>query len=284
MKVSLFTNNGALNSKPIFDAFANGCDEEVVYNDMDADVAVIWSILFAGRMAGNEEVWNHFKKKDKPVIVIEVGALKRNESWKVGIGGINNHANFANKDNIDSDRLSKFNIKLKPYVDDGQFITIATQRPDSFQWSGMPANEVWVGNAINNIRQHSSRDIVIRPHPRDRVTNYQQIANEHKNVYFDIPQHIGNYDAFNFDDILKRSWLVVNHSSGPGIQAAFEGIHTFTGTASMAYPLSCRSWSEIERPPRAPRNKWLAQLVHSEWFEDEIAEGTPWKRLKPYLW
>ena len=44
MKFGLFTHNGALNSKPVFEAFANGVahlGHEVVYNDINADVAVI---------------------------------------------------------------------------------------------------------------------------------------------------------------------------------------------------------------------------------------------------
>ena len=284
MRVSLFTEYGALNSAPIFSAFAEGCDEEVVYNDMDADVAVIWSILFAGRMAGNKKVWDHFKKQNKPVIVLEVGALKRDETWKVGIGGINNHAQFGNRTDHIPGRWERFGIELKPYVEDGQFITIATQRADSHQWSGMPPTHVWVGHAINEIRKYSKRDIVIRPHPRDGITDYHSIARDYNGVFFDIPQRTGVGDAVNFDDILARSWLVVNHSSGPGIQAAFNGVHIYTGTASMAYPLSCRSWSHIEKPPRVDRTEWCNELAHSEWWVDEIAEGIPWKRLKDYIW
>ena len=284
MRVSLFTEYGALNSAPIFSAFAEGCDEEIVYNDMDADVAVIWSVLFAGRMAGNKKVWDHFKKRDRPIIVLEVGALKRNETWKVGIGGINNHANFGNRENFIQGRWDKFGIELKPYIEDGQFITIPTQRADSHQWSGMPATSVWLGNAIENIRKFSKRDIVIRPHPRDGLTDYNQISRDNAGVYFDIPERTGVGDAVNFDDILSRSWLVVNHSSGPGIQAAFNGTHIFTGTASMAYPLSVRSWDNIENPPRVDRARWVKELAHTEWWVDEIAEGIPWKRLKNYIW
>lgn len=284
MRVSLFTEYGALNSAPIFSAFAEGCDETVVYNDMDADVAVIWSVLFAGRMAGNKKVWEHFKRQNKPVIVLEVGALKRDETWKVGIGGINNHAQFANKTDHEKGRWERFGIELKPYVNDGQFITIATQRADSHQWSGMPTTDVWLGNAIHEIRKYSKRDIVIRPHPRDGLTDYNKIARDNSNVFFDIPKRTGVGDAVNFDDILSRSWLVVNHSSGPGIQAAFNGVHTYTGTASMAYPLSCRTWSHIENPPRVDRTQWCNEIAHSEWWVDEIAEGKPWNRLKTYIW
>lgn len=284
MRISLFTDYGALNSPPIFNAFAQGCDETIVYNDMDADVAVIWSILFAGRMEPNRKVWEHFHKQDKPVIVIEVGALKRNETWRVGLGGINNGAFFANKENLEEGRVDKFGIKLKPWKTDGQFITIATQRPDSHQWSSMPTVDDYLRDAIWQIRNHSSRDIVIRPHPRDRITNFHAIAGEFKDVFFDVPRNTGVDDNFNFGDILDRSWCVVNHSSNPAIEAVINGVHAYTGTQSFAYPMGMQQWSEMEEPPCKDREQWLKELTHIEWWPDEIAEGKPWNRLKNYLW
>ena len=92
MRFSLWTNNGALNSKPIFNAFAHSClqlGHDVVYNDPSADVDVIWSILWNGRMAPNKEIWDKAQVNKKPVIVLEVGGLKRGTTWKVGLNGIN---------------------------------------------------------------------------------------------------------------------------------------------------------------------------------------------------
>ena len=284
MKVSLFTDYGALNSPPIFSAFAEGCDEEIVYNDMDADVAVIWSILFTGRMFKNKQVWDHFTSKNKPIIVLEVGTIFRDETWRIGIGGINNTAEFANKTNLDPTRKDKFKLAIRPYVKDGEFITIATQRQDSHQWYGMPPTDVWIKDAVTNIKKFTKKPIVVRPHPRDTVTNYHKIAQELPELYFDMPKHLGQGDQVNFPDILRRSWCVVNYSSGPALEAALNGIHIYTSPASFAFPLSIRSWEDIENPPRIDRTDWLNEFIHTEWWTDEISEGIPWKRLKPYLW
>ena len=48
MKFSLFTDYGAQNSKPVFDAFASSLSDAghtVTFNEWDSDVAVIWSVL-----------------------------------------------------------------------------------------------------------------------------------------------------------------------------------------------------------------------------------------------
>ena len=65
MKFKLWTEYGAQNAKPVFSAFehsltANGHDI-VKHNSInDADVHVIWSVLFHGRMAGNKNIWTIF--------------------------------------------------------------------------------------------------------------------------------------------------------------------------------------------------------------------------------
>jgi len=283
MKVSLFTDYGALNSPPIFKAFAEGCNEHIVYNDMDADVAVIWSILFTGRMKKNKLVWDHFTKQNKPIIVIEVGSIFRNVTWRVGIGGINNLANFGNNVHLDINRVDKFNLRVKPYIKDGEFITIATQRQDSHQWKGMPTTDLWIKNCVKEIKKYSKKPIVIRPHPRDKVTNYNKLAEEMSDLYFDVPKSTGLSDSVNFKDILNRSWCVVNHSSGPALEAILDGVHIYTGPDSIASPLSIRKWEDIESPPRIERTQWLHKLVHTEWWTEEIKEGAPWRRLRPYL-
>jgi hypothetical protein len=97
MKFSLWTNYGALNSKPVFDAFRQGCRSlgvACVDNSNDADVDVIWSVLFSGRMAGNKDIWERNAANSKPTIVLEVGGIQRNTTWKVGLNGINRDARW----------------------------------------------------------------------------------------------------------------------------------------------------------------------------------------------
>ena len=92
MKFSLFPNHGALNSKPVFEAFAQGVKNlghTVVFHDLNADCYVIWSVLWQGRMRGNQEIWNFAKKTKKPVIILEVGTLVRGTTWKLGLSHVN---------------------------------------------------------------------------------------------------------------------------------------------------------------------------------------------------
>ena len=86
MKISVYTKFGPINSKKVFDAFIeslkNDGDEVQLNEDKNSDVAVIWSVLWQGRMLGYQKIWNECQNKNKPVVVLEVGGIKRNETFK----------------------------------------------------------------------------------------------------------------------------------------------------------------------------------------------------------
>mgnify|MGYP003658592400 CR=1 FL=1 len=80
MIFGMFNEFGAMNSGPVFGAFQTSLDKAGVpwtKNINMCNVAVIWSVLWNGRMARNKEVWDHCKANNKPIIVLEVGGLQR---------------------------------------------------------------------------------------------------------------------------------------------------------------------------------------------------------------
>jgi hypothetical protein len=279
MKFSLWTHNGALNSRPVFDAFDHSlvdAGHDVLYNDINADVNVIWSVLWNGRMARNEAVWN----QTKPVIVLEVGGIKRGTTWKVGLNGINRDAFFGDIGNS-SDRSKLLNLEVKPWRTDGECILIAGQHDKSLQWQTMPRMSNWFLNTYDEIRKHTDRPIIFRPHPRCRL---EHIERGLKNVYRQEPQHVTNtYDDFDmgFDNV----WATISYSSNPGIHSIIEGVPAFVSTHSLAYPAGndIDFLHNIEQPLMPDRTQWLNDYAHTEYTIEEIAAGLPLKNLTPKL-
>ena len=279
MKFSLWTHNGALNSRPVFDAFDHSlvdAGHDVLYNDINADVNVIWSVLWNGRMARNEAVWN----QTKPVIVLEVGGIKRGTTWKVGLNGINRDAFFGDIGNS-SDRRNLLNLEVKPWRTDGEYILIAGQHDKSLQWQTMPRMSNWVIETISEIRKYTARPIIFRPHPRCPLAH---IEKEFKNVYRQEPQHVINtYDDFDmgFDNV----WATISYSSNPGIHSIIEGVPAFVSTHSLAYPAGndIDFLHTIEQPLMPDRTQWLNDYAHTEYTIEEIAAGLPLKNLTPKL-
>jgi len=283
MKIRMYREFGSLNSKPIFDAFERGVlanRDHLVDTYEEADAVVIWSVLFQGRMAGNRDVWLRAKKDKKPIIVLEIGTLVRNKTWRVGIDGINRDAQFNEHWDIAPVRAKNLGILMDEWQDNSkEFITIATQRPDSLQWEGMPSVEGWLNNIIMKCKNVSKRPIVIRPHPRDKITDWKTVAHMNPDVYFDIPRSIGQHDHVNFKDILSRTHILINYCTSPAIEAVMRGVPVIVGEPSMAWDMRTEI-ENIEKPNKPDRNIWRDRIAHTEWLEEEIAEGTPWERLR----
>ena len=280
MKISLFTQYGALNSRPVFEAFEQGAQKlgyKVVLNDVDADIFVIWSVLWEGRMKNNQQIWNLAKKNKKVVIVLEVGGLIRGKTWRIGLNHVNNLALFCHSDDFDELRPKKLGIFLCPRQNSGKNVLICGQHSKSEQWSYRSSPEIWISDLVKEIKTYSNRKIVFRPHPRD-----YHWARSLLNLDIDIhiPQKIpGSYDDFDLNQDFKDAWCVISPSSNPGIQAAIAGIPVFTDLDSLAYPISNKNLSKIEHPELPDREKWLISVSHTEYLIEEITEGTPIKQL-----
>ena len=281
MIFGLFKQHGALNSVPVFSAFEQGVQHlghTAHDNDLNADVAVIWSVLWYGRMAKNKTVWDHFTKQGKPIIVLEVGALKRNTTWKVAIGGINNEAHFGHTTNNDNARLTSLGVTIQDWKDtkDTNSIIICGQHQASYQWRNMPPVSDWISNTIREIRQHTDRPIKVRSHPRYPFSFNKTGANVKESVpkRIDIVQ-----DFYDFDAELSTAHCVVNWSSNPAIEAALTGVPVFTGPDSLAHAVANHSFDTIETLVKPNRQQWANDLAYTEWHVDEIALGTPLIRI-----
>ena len=281
MKFRLWTEYGALNSKDIFRAFSdsiirNGWSISNSDNLGHSDVHVIWSVLFNGRMARNKDIWTYCIQNNRPVIVLEVGGIKRGKTWKVALGGINRNAYFGDPGEGAS-RAKTLGLKLKPWRSNGKYILICGQHDKSLQWHDMPRMSNWFLNTYDEIRKHTDRPILFRPHPRCRL---EHIERGLRYVERQEPRHIhGTYDDFDmgFDNV----WATVSHSSNPGVHSCINGVPAFVSPSSLAYDVGndIDFFHDIEDPLMPDRTQWLNDYAWTEYTVDEISAGLPLKRL-----
>ena len=269
MKISYFPKQIALNSEHVIGAFLKGCIKNgltPVENTFDADAAVIWSVLWAGRMSQNREVYYHFRKKGKPVFIIEVGALQRRKTWKLSVNHIDSSGIFPNVI-IDFNRPSKLGIKLHDNrTDRKDSILIAGQNQSSLLWEKMPPANKWVNELVTDIRKFTDRPIIFRPHPRFPVTI------DLPGIKIQNPVKInGSYDDFDFD---FDYYAVINHNSGPSVQSVIQGTPIICDKTSLAYPMS-NNLNQINDLKLPFRDDWFINLCHTEWTVEEIEQGLP---------
>ena len=229
----------------------------LVPNAPAADIAVIWSVLWAGRMAANRTVYEQFRNTKRPVICIEVGTLKRGITWKIALNHVTAQGYYGHRDNLDLDRPRKLNIALSSATINHGKILVAGQHNQSLQLQHID-QAAWLVEQIH--KTAAGRKVVVRSHPRCAL-NRKDFP---KDVVWQQPKKIVNsYDSFDID------WnydAVINYNSGPGIQAVIAGIPVVVDATSLAYGVEDRS-------------QWLIEICHTEYTVEEIESGTWLKRI-----
>lgn len=269
MIFDFYTQFGALNSGPVFQSFREGLlrhGHQATTMSKKADAAVIWSVLWYGRMKTNQSIFNHYRIYNKPVIVLEIGSLIRDKTWKIGINGINKGSFFVSRGQDDS-RKRNLGLTSKPWNKYGNKILICGQHEHSQQWLGQPPMKQWVLNKIELIKKYTDRPIEFRPHPRYPVS---------------LPD-VKLSTVSDFKEDLARSWAVVNHNSGPGIISNIEGVPSFVHDSSLASELGNSDISQIENPVLMNREQWMNDLAWTEWTVEEMAAGIPHEYLFQHL-
>lgn len=245
-------------------------------NDQHADAAVIWSVLWAGRMRNNQQVYQQFRDQGRPVFVIDVGSLVRNVTWKVALNHVTAQGDYGHQTDIDSTRPEKLGIRLEHQTHNNGAILIAGQHAKSLQMQAWSSQEAWINHAIDLVRQYTDRSITVRPHPRSRIN----AADIRSGTTIEIPRSVPNtYDSF---DLAHHYHATVNHNSGVGIQSALAGCRVIVDSTSLAHPVSIQP-SELESANDQDRTQWLLEICHTEYLVEEMSLGLPFERLIKYI-
>lgn len=282
MRVAYFPNQCAQNSVPVMQAMLDSlrsAGHTVAQDSMDADAAIIWSVLWSGRMAANQAVWSHYRSQGRPVIVVDIGSLYRGETWKIALNSITANGYYGHTENLDWDRPRKLGISLAINLNQNPKIVIAAQHARSLQTVGLVSIEGWVVQQVEQLRTVTDRPIVVRPHPRSPL-NWSGLVHLPKDVVIEQPARVANtYDSYN---LAFDCHAMVNHNSGPGIQAALAGTRPVVDTSSLAYPVSIQL-QDLEKPYKIDRDQWLVEICHTEYTLKEIKQGLWLTRLQSHL-
>lgn len=276
MKIAYFPSQVALNGAPVMSALLDSLAARGIptqENSWDADAAVIWSVLWSGRMAPNQAVYRHYRAQNKPVIICEVGALIRGTTWKIALNNVTAEGYYGHKENLDWDRPCQLGISLAQQANTKRHVVIALQHTKSLQTAAIADMTQWVHDTVILAKHYTDRDLVVRPHPRCSVPLPRGVSIEQ-------PRRVANtYDSY---DMSFDCHAVINYNSGPGIQAAIAGVRPVVDSSSLAHPVGV-SWADIEQPYVLDRAQWLTEICHTEYTIPEIERGLWLDRLLPAL-
>jgi hypothetical protein len=271
--LAVFPDQVSLAGRDVYADFARSTGWQLAENSWQADAAVIWSVLWNGRMAKNQTVYEHYRKQKKPVIIVETGVIKRNQTYKVCVNDTDRYGRFWNiSDDTDPDRVYRM-LGHYDQIRGGDKILICAQNPFSRnwkKWQNEDANETvedWVRTRVGWARSWTDRPIEIRPHPRHslKIPELQDLIVD--------PQYTVQDDT-DLVRVFEDCFMVVNINSYPGIQARLHGLKTHVHHSSLAaldktYDLHDDS-----------HDRWLDFISRTEFTQDEIRSGFAWDRIR----
>lgn len=173
-------------------------------------------------------------------------------------------------------------IKLTPMKNNGKNIVFCLQREGG--WSmGKRSIVEWCYQTIRAIRQHSDRQIIIRPHPKDKrafETYIPKLEQFYKN---DDTVKI-NKKNNSLDEDLQKAWAVVNHNSSSIVGPIIRGHHAFITDpeSSQCREVANTDFSKIEKPDEFDRQAWLERISQFHWKFTELEDGSAWRHMRQF--
>ena len=240
------------------------------------------------------------KKKGIYIITFDGGLLSSfgnvhgpNHHWRVSLYSPMNNGNFLS-DNSPPDRWeaakSRWNVKSDAWRKSNQEdpIMFVLQPKDNWSMNELDPIE-WFHSVYEKLRPITDRKFIVRPHP-NHVVNIEERISEFPE---DVEVHIGQkyfkgdekkYYRFHFQEAITNLHAVVTHNSTAGVDSCVRGIPTFnTSDLAISWPVANKDLNNIETPEYPDRTQWLYDLGYKLWSENEIRDGTVFKRYKTKL-
>jgi len=181
-------------------------------------------------------------------------------------------------------KISK-NLKISPknYRTTGDHILLCLQRNGGWSMGSIDIQD-WAAETIIELRKHTDRPIVIRPHPGDKNSK-AIIQPHHPNCKIKFSKAVRLSTNENILDDLKNCWAAVNYNSSPVVGAAIEGIPIFVSDSlkSQCLEIANKDLSQIEHPIMPDRQKWLERLSMFHWNFEELKSGECWAHMRKFI-
>jgi hypothetical protein len=281
--------------RDVLQAFAKGCGGEITNsgNTKDYDCAVIFGSYKKERGRAQHRGKGKIIESGMPYVQLETQLIGRpidtafHTEFRVGVNGFLWDDAKWGFEHIHKDRSHKvferngYDVTTQ-WKQDGDYILLCMQKVGDASLRGADVF-LWTENTVKQIREHTNRKIVIRPHPLYRKSTLHQQLKERVLTMVDVhwqEADVTKPDFISIADQLKEAWCTVTYSSGTGVDAVINGVPNVAyDTGSMVYDVSSKDVSEIENPYRGDKSEWTNKIAHCQWSIDEFESGECWEHV-----
>lgn len=240
--------------------------------------------------------YEYILKTNKPFVVSESEPFREYPGW-LRFGWKDYgwcYGNF-NNENVGPERWNKFeektNIKIKDWKSPGSNILLMGQKEGDSALvrlydQGYKSFYDWAIYAIKELRKHTDRPIVVRPHPRGAgksLNKFVRQIDRFSNVT--ITKNVtrgGNQGGPGLEEDLATAYCVVTFNSLSSVEAVVRGIPVFAFDGGcMTWPIAHKSFAEIEKIKyNIDIQEWKNKIAYTFWNKQEVKSGECWDHLK----
>lgn len=200
---------------------------------------------------------------------------------RYSIGGpFYDQANYANH-NSSSDQWNRIKkdlgIDLQPEQVNHGHVLICMQRDGGFSMKTINPL-AWLDQKIQQIRTHTNRPIVIRPHPGDyRPQQFEKYRTQ-------LGITVVNPADSRLTDNLRQAQSAVFFNSSASVAAVCAGVPVFVDDSScVSWHVANKDIAIINQPQRFDRTQWIHDLAAAHWTDQDAQAGLIYQKFLPYL-
>jgi len=229
-----------------------------------------------------QDVIDHQRHSGHKVLAIDGSCFKfadpDNVFLRYSLDGVyygrSNYANANSTDHKWQIIATRLGLRLQPWRDAGKHILVCLQRDGGWSMKGLDINQ-WVRDTVRQIRQHSHRPILIRPHPKAPLDLTDLISQP--DIYVSSPDSTLAQD-------LDGAWASVFFNSSSCVASVLAGVPVFASDDDcVAWAVANHDLAQIEQPNLCDREQWLWDLSAAHWCDDESRSGHVVERFRPWL-
>jgi hypothetical protein len=281
--------------RDVLRSFARGSGADIITSDRaeQYDCAVIFGSYKKERGRATHQGKGRIIESGMPYIQLETQLIGRPihtpflTEFRVGVNGFLWDDAKWGFEHITQDRSLKVFERNGYDPDllwktDGDYILLCMQKVGDASLRGADVF-AWTEDTVNEIRKHTNRKIIIRPHPLYRKSVLHNKLKEKVLAVADVhwqEAYLTEPDFVSIAEQLNNAWCTVTYSSGTGIDAVINGVpNVACDKGSMVYDVSSKDIAEIENPYRGEKGVWSNKIAHCQWSIEEFESGECWQHV-----
>ena len=260
-KISCIQPRPSPKMSAIFDAVEKGFPNAVERN-RQADCYLLWGLI-----GNNYQMMKTFPKQfvftDMPYHGRLQGDDYENSFWRWSPCSFH----FQDEIHAPSDRFEKWNVELKPWKEEGDFILICPSSETMTKVINGMNQDRWIQTMYDKIKPHTNKPIKVRLKPRKNGTSGPAA------------------ETVSMKEELVGCHALVTNASLTAIEALQEGVPVFSDTSECPSAwVTNRDFRKINTPDKHDREQLFYDLAYRQFSIRELRDGTAYEIISKYFY